>query len=367
MTTLRLKRLYEYIEQEQLAAVAVNAGPTLTYLTGLHFHLMERPVVIVFAPGQEPTMILPKLELAKLDALQWSARVFSYADNPEYWGDTFRDALKEAGLDGGRVGVEPRQMRVMEYEYLRGALGAQYVDGSPVFTALRAVKDAAEIADMRQAVQIAEQALEATLPMVKTGVTEKEIASELFIQLMKHGSGPDLPFNPIVAAGPNGAKPHSEPSDRPLAEGDLLIVDWGASYNGYASDLTRTFAVGRIDKEAEEIHKIVQAANQAGRDAAAAGVPCAEVDKATREVIVDAGFGDFFPHRTGHGIGMECHEEPYMHGENGQLLEVGHAFTVEPGIYLKGRNGVRIEDDVVITENGAESLSTMARELRVLG
>ena len=367
MSQSRLTRLYEYIEKENLTAVAVNAGPTLTYLTGLHFHLMERPVVIVFVPGQEPTIILPKLELAKLDHLQWPARIFSYGDNPALWSETFSEALQGLGLEGGRIGVEPRQMRVMEYEYLRAALAADYVDGSLVFTALRAVKDVAEIADMRKAVQIAERALEATLPMVKIGVTEQEIASELFIQLMRNGSEADLPFNPIIAAGPNGANPHSQPSDRPLAEGDLLIVDWGASYNGYASDITRTFAVGKLDDEAEKIHKIVQAANQAGREAAAAGVPCLEVDRATRKVIVDAGYGEFFTHRTGHGIGMECHEDPYMHGENEQLLEVGHAFTVEPGIYLRGRNGVRIEDDVVVTEKGAESLSTMSRELRVVG
>lgn len=367
MSQSRLNRLYEYIAKKNLAAVAVNAGPTLTYLTGLHFHLMERPVVVIFVPGQEPTIVLPKLELAKLDHLQWPARIFSYGDNPALWGDSFSEALQGLGIEGGRIGIEPRQMRVMEYNYLREAITADYVDGSAVFATLRAQKDEAEIADMRKAVKIAEQALEATLPMVKIGITEREIASELFIQLMRHGSESELPFSPIVAAGPNGANPHSQPSDRPLTEGDLLIVDWGASYNGYASDLTRTFGVGKIDGEAEKIHNIVQAANTAGREAAAPGVPCAEVDKATRKVIVDAGYGEYFTHRTGHGIGMECHEDPYMHGENQQLLEVGHAFTVEPGIYLKGRNGVRIEDDVVVTEDGAESLSTMSREIRLVG
>lgn len=367
MSQTRLKRLYEYIVKENLAAVAVNAGPTLTYLTGLHFHLMERPVVIVFVPGKEPTIVLPELELAKLDHLQWSARVFSYGDNPARWSDTFKEACQDLGIAGGRIGVEPRQMRVLEHGYLQEALSADYVDGSSVFTALRMVKDAAEVEDMRKAVQIAEAALEATLPMVKIGVTEREISSELFIQLMRNGSESDLPFNPIIAAGPNGANPHSQPSNRPMTEGDLLIIDWGARYNGYASDLTRTFAVGRLDVESEKIHKIVQAANLAGREAAAPGIACRQVDEAARKVITDAGYGEFFTHRTGHGIGMECHEDPYMHGENAQLLEPGHAFTVEPGIYLRGRNGVRIEDDVVVTENGAESLSTMSREIRVVG
>jgi Xaa-Pro dipeptidase len=155
--------------------------------------------------------------------------------------------------------------------------------------------------------------------------------------------------------------------ERKLQGGDLLVVDWGAAFNGYISDLTRTFAVGKVDAEYEKIHKIVQEANAAGRVAAKPGVPCADVDKAARNVIDKAGYGKFFTHRTGHGIGMEGHEEPYMRGDNMQLLEPGMAFTVEPGIYLPGRNGVRIEDNMVITDSSAESLSDMPREIRVVG
>lgn len=363
----RLKRLYTTIEQQGLTGVAVNAGASLTYLTGLDFHLMERPVVMIFVPGIKPTLILPELEQAKLERLTYPVRSFTYGENPKSWPQVFQQALENRGIKGGRVGIEPRQMRLLEYTYLRGAAEAEYVDGSGAFAALRARKDAEEIAAMRKAVRIAEQALEATLPMARVGVTEREIASELFIQLMHQGSDTSLPFSPIVGAGPNGANPHSTPSDRPLREGDLLIVDWGASYSGYVSDLTRTFAVGKIDAQAEMIHRTVQLANQAGREAGKPGVACAEVDRAARKVIEEAGFGKFFNHRTGHGLGMECHEDPYMHGENEQLLQEGNAYTVEPGIYLAGINGVRIEDDVIVTADGAESLSTMSREIWVIG
>lgn len=368
MAETRLSRLTNYMQGKGVAAVAVNAGPTLTYLTGLHFHLMERPVVIVFSPDHEPTIILPELEQAKLDHLPFPARVYAYGENPDRWGAIFGEALAGLGLAGRKVGVEPGQLRLLEYDYLRSACsGTEFIDGSEIFAALRAKKDAEEISCMRRAVKIAEDALSATLPLVKIGVTEKEIASELFLQLMRHGSDIALPFAPIVAAGPNGANPHAQPSARPLAAGDLLIVDWGASFGGYASDLTRTFAVGEIDAEAEKIHKLVQQANSAGRMAGGPGVPCARVDRTTRSIIDEAGYGPCFPHRTGHGIGMECHEEPYIRGDNEQLLEVGMAYTVEPGIYLAGRNGVRIEDDVVVTKDGAESLSTMSRELRCVG
>ncbi len=368
MPTTRLSRLMQYMKEQQYSAVAVNAGPTLTYLTGLHFHLMERPVVMVFSRDHEPTIILPELELAKLDHLHFAARIYTYAENPGGWTATFAEALKDLGLAGRKVGVEPLQLRLLEYQYLRSACdGAQFVDGSSLFSALRAKKDAEEIGNMRQAVKIAEDALTATLAKVTIGTTEKDIARELFLQLISHGSDIALPFSPIVAAGPNGANPHAQPSERPLAAGDLLIVDWGANFRGYASDLTRTFAVGKIDPLAEKIHATVQAANSAGRAAGRPGLPCANVDLAARRIIEEAGFGANFPHRTGHGIGMECHEEPYIRGDNQQLLEVGMAYTIEPGIYLAGINGVRIEDDVVVTADGSESLSTLCREIRVIG
>jgi len=187
------------------------------------------------------------------------------------------------------------------------------------------------------------------------------------VQLLRNGSEPEMPFAPIVSGGPNSANPHASPTARKLQAGDLLVVDWGATYDGYISDLTRTFAVGEVDEEYQKIHEIVQEANAAGRGAAKPGVPCAAVDQAAREVIENSGYGVYFTHRTGHGIGMEGHEEPYMRGDNMQLLEPGMAFTVEPGIYLPNRNGVRIEDNVVITETGADVLSDMPREVRVVG
>ena len=367
MSVTRLARLGQYIKEQQLAAVAVNAGPTLNYLTGLRFHLMERPVVMLFTADHEPVIILPELELLKLDGLNFPVRVHAYGENPGNWPSIFSEAMRDLGLSGGKVGVEPRQLRFLEYEYLRGGWPeGTFVDGSSIFNALRSKKNAEEINSIRRAVKIAEASLEATLARVKIGISEKELAGELFLQLIKHGSDISLPFSPIVAAGPNAANPHSQPSDRQLAAGDLLLVDWGASFNGYVSDLTRTFAIGKIDPLAEKIYTIVQQANCAGRAAGGVGVACGEVDRATRRVIDKAGFAAHFTHRTGHGLGMECHEDPYIRGDNTQLLEVGMVYTVEPGIYLPGFNGVRIEDDVVVTEAGAESLSTMSREIRIL-
>ena len=371
MTLARLNNLTASMRTSKLDAVILNPGPTLTYLTGLQFHLMERPVVLFVVPGKDPVLVLPELELPKVDLFPYKVQSFTYGELPSEWDDAFRKAAQALGLTrsaGKRIGVEPRQLRLLEFSHVKvGAPDAEYPDASDVLTQLRLRKDKAEVDAMRRAVKIAQDALEATIPLIKIGMTERELASELVMQLLKHGSDSEFPFAPIVSSGPNGANPHASPSERKLQSGDLLVVDWGAAYAGYISDLTRTFAVGEVDAECAKIHKIVQEANAAGRAAGKPGVPCANVDKAARDVIEKSGYGKYFTHRTGHGIGMEGHEDPYMRGDNMQLLEPGMAYTVEPGIYLPNRNGVRIEDNVVITITGADVLSDMPREMRMVG
>jgi Xaa-Pro dipeptidase len=227
-------------------------------------------------------------------------------------------------------------------------------------------KDEAEIAAMRQAVDIAQRALQATLPAIQTGMTERQLASELTLQLLRNGSDPDLPFAPIVASGPNSANPHAAPSDRRLVSGDLLVLDWGASMKGYLSDLTRTISLGEPRPEHARIAQVVLEANAAARALAAPGVRAGEVDQAARAVIEEAGYRQYFTHRTGHGLGLEGHEEPYIMAGSSLALEAGMTFTIEPGIYLPGQGGVRIEDDFLITSSGGESLSDLPRDLIIL-
>jgi Xaa-Pro dipeptidase len=187
------------------------------------------------------------------------------------------------------------------------------------------------------------------------------------VGLLREGSESQVPFAPIVASGPNSANPHATPSDRRLERGDQLIIDWGANIGGYFSDLTRTFAIGEPPDEMKHIAQVVLQANEAAREKAGPGIPAQAVDRAARQVIEDAGYGDFFIHRTGHGLGMEVHEHPYIREGNLLPLAPGMTFTIEPGIYLPGRGGVRIEDDVVITNDGILSFSDMPRTLRTLG
>jgi Xaa-Pro dipeptidase len=216
---------------------------------------------------------------------------------------------------------------------------------------------------MRKAAQIAQLALQATLPSIRFSISERDLAAELTLQLLRAGSDSEIPFAPIVSSGPNSANPHASPSDRLLQAGDLLVLDFGASHLGYISDITRTFALGKIDPEYAHIAQLVLEANTASRNLARPGISAHEVDQAARAVITAGGYGPYFTHRTGHGLGLESHEEPYIRQGNPLILHPGMTFTIEPGIYLPQRNGVRIEDDVVITSTGLESLTDYPREV----
>src|SRR5512141_2075634 len=297
MTPARLERLNVALSQAGLDAVVLNPGPTLTYLTGLQFHLSERPVVLLVVPGGQPALVLPELELLKVDLLPYKVTAFPYGENPADWDAVFRKAVMSMDLDGKKIGVEPRQLRLLEFRHLRTAAPeADFPDASQALASLRLRKAPVEVDAMRRAVKVAQDSLEVTIPVIRIGMTEKVIAAELNVQLLKCGSGSELPFAPIVSSGPNSANPHASPSDRKLQAGDLLVVDWGATVDGYISDLTRTFAVGDVQPELRKIAETVLAANAAGRAAGRPGVPCANVDKAARHVIEQAGYGVYFTH-----------------------------------------------------------------------
>lgn len=363
----RYQRLNQELQSHHLDAIALNPGPSLPYLTGLHFHMSERPVIVFFSLNATPVIVLPQLETLKLAGLAYEIQAFPYGENPTQWIVAFQSAIRAAGLEQARIGVEPRALRVLELNLLQQAAPrARFIPGETCVSALRIKKDTAEVDAMRTAAEIAQNALQATLPMIRPGITERQIAAELTLQLLRHGSDSHVPFAPIVSGGPNSANPHAMPSDRPLAPGDLLVIDWGANVNGYFSDITRTFAIGPVEPELARIAEIVLQANAAGRQTARPGLPAGEVDVITRAVIQEAGYGQYFTHRTGHGLGLEGHEDPYIRGDNTQLLEAGMSFTIEPGIYLPGRGGVRIEDDVVVTAEGIESLTALPRKLKVL-
>jgi len=344
--------------------MALNPGPSLRYLTGLNFHLMERPVVVLVGSSGQVKVILPELERAKVQDLPFEAEIFPFGDDPVTWQGVYETAL--SGISGKplRVGVEPTGLRFLELDLLRKALPeAKFVDGSAALAGLRMQKGSEELNAMRQAAIIAQNALLNTLENVKPEQNELQISAELMVQLFRAGSEAELPFAPIVSSGPNSANPHASPTDRVLREGEMLLIDWGASFAGYFSDITRTFFCGEPNEEMKQIADLVEKANAAARLGGRAGMPAGEVDQLARGVIAEGGYAEYFTHRTGHGLGMEAHEPPYIYQGNPLILKPGMVFTIEPGIYLPGKSGVRIEDDVVVEDEGLRSLTDLPRKV----
>lgn len=367
MFEARIAHLRHTMEAKNLGSIALLPGPSLFFLTGLSFHLLERPILGFFGTHHKPLFIVPELERGKVENLPLEADVISYGEDQASRLEAFDSAGEKLRLEGTRIGIEPLGMRAFELWLLEGAIpGAKFIPADDTVSGLRLTKDEAEVEAMRMAVHVAETALRQTVSQVQVGMTEREIASELVVQLLRAGSESEIPFNPIVSSGPNSAIVHATPSDRKLKVGDMLMIDFGARVHGYISDITRTFAIGEIDNEMSKVYDVVMQANEAGKNAVRVGVKCADVDRATRSVIEESGYGEYFLHRTGHGIGLEGHEGPYISGDNQLPLTEGMTFTVEPGLYLANRGGVRIEDNVVVTAEGIDCLTSYPRELQVI-
>ena len=364
----RLERLRSAMLDHNLEFIALTPGPSLYYLTGLSFHLMERPVLLFIPTAETPILVAPELEISKAERSRIPLVRVAYGERESDRLEAFARLSDLLGEGVDRVGVEPTRMRYLEMSLLKGAFPqAQVIPAGESVENLRLMKEPAELEASQKAVRIAEEALSAVLPLVHAGMTELELSNELVIQLLRHGSESEIPFAPIVASGPNSALPHATPSKRSFQSGDLLIIDWGASYKGYLSDLTRTFAIGELNHELQHIHQVVLEASRAARAAVHPGQTCAAIDRAARAVIQEAGFGEQFIHRTGHGLGLEAHEAPYIRADNPQQLIQDMLFTIEPGVYLPEIGGVRIEDDVCVTAAGGRSLSSFSRELQILG
>jgi Xaa-Pro dipeptidase len=366
VTQHRIDHLLQLAASANLAAVAIMPGPNMQYFTGLRFHLSERPTLAIFPVHGQPALICPAFEASKTQRGPIAWQLFTYVDGQEPV-EAFHAASHALQLDQQRVGVEAYKMRVLELRLLEKAAYAVMCEPADALVAqLRMIKDADEIAAMRRAVAITEQALNDVLDAVHVGMTERQVANHLTQALLQRGAE-GLAFEPLIQSGPNSALPHATPGERVIQAGEVLLLDFGVAFDGYLSDITRTFVVGSASAEIKKIYELVKQANAAGSAAARPGATGQDVDRAARKVITEAGYGQYFTHRTGHGLGLEGHEPPYMVEGNAVPLEVGNTFTIEPGIYVPGLGGVRIEDDLVITENGAESLTTYDRELRMIG
>ena len=346
-------------------AVLLVPGSNFTRLYNKSFGSNERPLVVAIPREGAPAAIVPNLELGSFALTGFEGEVFDWRDQTGY-SDTFA-ALARA-LPLGRVAVEGQVMRVFVDQALRRAFpGIEIVDAEREISALRLHKTDAEVKALERAIRISEAALRDVLGGVRTGQTETEIEGRLIAALFAHGAE-GMSFPPIVAAGDNSARPHAKArADYAIRQGDALLFDFGATWGGLCADITRTFFVGEPDTEARDVYETVLAANRRGHEVARPGVTAHQIDDAVTAVLEDSPFADRIRHKTGHGLGREVHEAPYIMRGNHETLEPGMVFTNEPGLYKLGALGVRIEDDILVTAEGARSLTTFPTELTVIG
>ncbi len=359
----RLAALRAGMAAAGLDAVAIVPGATQRYLLGTEFGLMERPTVLLVPLAGELRMILPALEAPGWAALGIEARVHPWQDSDGFEA-AFGSAL--ADLPARAMGVEGQRMRVFEMLALRRHIAnAEVIDAQLVFAALRLRKDAAEIASLRRAIAISEAALTATLAQVRVGDSERAVHGRLIAEMFAAGAEA-LSFPPIVVSGARAALPHASAGDDRVQAGDTLLFDFGVAVDGYSADITRTVFMGEPVAEARALYETVLAANEAGRAATLAGATAHAVDDAAQRVLETSPFAAHILHRTGHGLGLDVHEAPQLMRGNHEVLEEGAVVTIEPGLYVQGVRGVRIEDDVLVTADGSLTLTSFPRELMVI-
>ena len=361
--TTRLDTLRAAMRDRNIHTLAVVPGANMFYLLGLTIHQSERLAVAFIKGDGDVALVLPALEQPRAQAEACTPiRWYPWQDDQGY-----EQALQQCVDDlpiAGALAVEYTAMRVLELRAIEVAAAVQTSDATELIAQLRMVKDADELEAMRRAVEAVEAGLHEAIQFIRPGVTERAVAN-VWEQAMRAAGSQGTSFSTIVASGPNSANPHHTTGERELQPGDLVILDGGARVGGYASDITRTVVLGEPSADARRMYDTVLQANRAGVAAAQPGASGATIDQAARAVIDAAGYGQHFVHRTGHGLGIEIHEPPYLHGNSTVPLPIGATFTVEPGVYVPGVGGVRIEDDVVLRQQGAQGLTTFERELIV--
>lgn len=361
----RISGLMDEMNKKQLSAVFLGPSSDLEYIAGLTLFADERTKGVMVTVKGEAFALTPLLYREDMSRALGEEMTYRVWEDHEGFTGAFCAGCKALGLEGGRIAVNDGVLAVDLLEMMK-ALPAEYINGGHLLDPIRSRKDEEELEVMREASRIADRVMGRVASILRAGMTEGELSKQLPLLFEEEGAD-GMSFNPIVAAGPNGSMPHYVGDSKVIQKGDFVVVDMGARYKGYCSDMTRTFCVGEPSDEQRRVYGVVLEAQKAGEAAVKAGVTGQDVDRAARSVIAAAGYGDFFLNRLGHGIGIAVHEGPYIIEGNHVPLEPGNVFSVEPGIYIPGKFGVRIENLVTVRPDGSgEALNNYPRELIVI-
>lgn len=363
--TNKIEKIYKILNSSNLDAIALVPGSNFRYLTGGNFHLMERPTILIITRKKELVAILPSLEVDSFNKLGFSAKIISWHDKNGY-----ENAFNEAGnLLGNisRLGVEGQRIRFFETQaFIENFSNITLVNYHKEISSIRQNKDEEEVSCLKKAIEISETSLENTLKYMKAGMSELEVKQFLIQQLYQNGAE-SISFDPIVLAAANSALPHGHSTENnKLQKGDTILFDFGGSYKGFNADITRTFFLEEANELQKNVYNNVLEANLTGIKNSIIPKSLHDVDDSTTNILENGEYKKFIVHKTGHGLGLDVHEDPYVVRGNHSKLEEGMIITVEPGLYLPGKFGIRIEDDVLITNNLPNILTSFSKELRII-
>ena len=360
----RLERCQRIMSERSIDVVFLAPGPNMYYLSGFLEEPSERLLALIIPQSGDPLFIVPELYKEHVRSFSWIENLVSWKDSEDpkaLLSSTLKRTLKR----GQTIAVDSRMWSLFLIMLLSAAPDAKYEDAGSVMNQLRIRKSSEEVELMEKAAKIADNAFVETIKECGIGMSEHEVAAKLVYNLRRLGADA-VGFEPVVGSGPNSALPHYRSGERRLQRGDLVVLDYGCLCRGYSSDITRTIAIGSCDAARQKVYATVRSAQEEAFKKTLTGVEAQSVDKVARDIITAAGYGQFFIHRTGHGIGLEIHEEPYIVAGSSMKLAEGMSFSIEPGIYLPGQYGVRIEDIVVMEKEKARRLNKADRELKII-
>jgi len=365
MTKNRINKLLQKLSEDHTDSIFITSKANVYYFSNYYTDPHERLVAVYVNRHIDPVLILPTMEVEDAKNAGWEGDMIHYGDHENVW-EKFLHYLESKNALPASLGLEFNDLTLERYKTLQSILPeAKIVDSQNTLAQLRVIKNEEELILLQEAAEFADYGIEIGKRSISEGAKELEIIAEIEYALKKKGIQ-EMSFSTTVLAGSKTASPHGTPGLDPIHKGDLVLFDLGVVHKGYCSDITRTFAFDSINDQQKEIYETVLKAEEAAIQAAQLGTAVGEVDRTARNIIKEAGYGDYFTHRIGHGLGIDVHEYPSMHQENNLALEVGMSFTIEPGIYLPKVGGVRIEDMIFMTKEGPKSLTAFPKELQVI-
>lgn len=361
----RIEKLQSWMKENDIHASFVTSSENVFYLSGYYTEPHERLLALAVFQEEEPFLVCPEMEIYNAKNAGWQHEIIGFNDIVNPW-DMIVNAIKKRGITVGKAAIEKEHMNVERYEQLTELFpNAAFISAEEKLRLLRMIKDAEELKAIEEACALADYAVQFGASEIKEGKTELDVLNALEYALKQKGVT-EMSFSTMVLTGANAASPHGNPGMTRIKKGDFILFDLGVIVDRYCSDITRTVAYGDINDKQKEIYDTVLKAQLAALEASKPGVTAAEVDLTARRIIGDAGYGEYFPHRLGHGLGISIHEYPSIKETNQLVLQEGMVYTIEPGIYVPGVAGVRIEDDVYITADGARALTKFPKELQII-